>query len=676
MDNRRGNNKFNRGEKNSLSEGGRKPKLKKHEELLERMREFLPRKESPFDPKPPSGFKLKEVDDGGLSSIDFLVPPPPLPPKNLSRNRITESGNGFETKGESRGKTLAQEVFREGQPKEKGLPLPGNVFTPENIFNLKEEPKVFLKSTDSRENFKMGYDSIDFSRKGTFDSRNSKEFSNTGTGGAFDSLKFPKMMPSDSIHSQKYSKMVPPGPIDSLELLEVVPSGPIDSLGFSKGSTDSLEFSKGFPPGPVDSVEFSNLVPIPPHSYDSREHSKKAILKEFVPVPDVSIELVPGQVFDPIKDQSTNGLLKGFSKKDHLETPVKTTLIVDDDISDEIDDFDDFKENFANIQAEPLFKQAKELDFRNKILQHPKMDNKTAALILVLMGSLSPFLNLSTNGVHPLGEYRKHDLPASIIHFPDLPSKFDSDEIENELFPLVPTVLPAPLVPPVPPLPFISPASGKSFNGDESSDPEKCNLKYFAYKCQNFNNGFCIEDENYPLADIGKILKNDPNLVSKYAEVVEQSADDLVSFIKNSQENSFDYSGYNPFNYDESHWFGPEGYICPSNVTYGRPVRGINARGEWKYILNDGDFYSQTLRIETCLFTNTPCRMIAPCFKSRCVQKYSYHRLLSFDPCNPSKGLYTEIFRFPSACSCYTPEFQGIDDILALDLRRKKEKGV
>ncbi|RXG73419.1 hypothetical protein Avbf_00343 [Armadillidium vulgare] len=551
MDNRRGNNnKFNRGEKNSLSEGGRKPKLKKHEELLERMREFLPRKESPFDPKPPSGFKLKEVDDRGLSSIDFLVPPPPLPPKNLSRNRITESGNGFETKGESRGKTLAQEVFREGQPKEKGLPLPGNVFTPENIFNLKEEPKVFLKSTDSRENFKMGYDSVDFSRKGTFDFRNSKEFSNTGTGGAFDSLKFPKMMPSDSIHSQKYSKMVPPGPIDSLELLEVVPSGPIDSLGFSKGSTDSLEFSKGVPPGPADSVEFSNLVPIPPHSYDSREHSKKAILKEFVPVPDVSIELVPGQVFDPIKDQSTNGLLKGFSKNDHLETPVKTTLIVDDDISDEIDDFDDFKENFANIQAEPLFKQAKELDFRNKILQHPKMDNKTAALILVLMGSLSPFLNLSTNGVHPLGEYRKHDLPASIIHFPDLPSKFDSDEIENELFPLVPPVLPAPLVPP---------------------------------------------------ADIGEILKNDPNLVSKYAEVVEQSADDLVSFIKNSQENSFDYSGYNPFNYDESHWFGPEGYICPSNVTYGRPVRGINARGEWKYILNDGDFYSQTLRIETCL---------------------------------------------------------------------------
>lgn len=116
------------------------------------------------------------------------------------------------------------------------------------------------------------------------------------------------------------------------------------------------------------------------------------------------------------------------------------------------------------------------------------------------MGSLSPFLNLSTNGVHPLGEYRKHDLPASIIHFPDLPRKFDSDEIENGLFPLAPPILPAPPVPPIPSAPLTAPITGKSFNGDDdSSDPQKCNHKYFSSKCENYNNGFCIEDENYPL---------------------------------------------------------------------------------------------------------------------------------------------------------------------------------
>ena len=51
----------------------------------------------------------------------------------------------------------------------------------------------------------------------------------------------------------------------------------------------------------------------------------------------------------------------------------------------------------------------------------------------------------------------------------------------------------------------------------------------------------------------------------------------------------------------------------------------------------------------------TPCRLLAPCFKSKCIQKYVYHRLLSMDPCHPSKGLFIDMYRLPTACSCYTP---------------------
>ena len=60
-------------------------------------------------------------------------------------------------------------------------------------------------------------------------------------------------------------------------------------------------------------------------------------------------------------------------------------------------------------------------------------------------------------------------------------------------------------------------------------------------------------------------------------------------------------------------------------------------------------------------YPRTPCRLVASCFKSQCLQKYSYHRLLSYDPCDSSRGLHIDVFRLPISCSCYAPEFQGFD---------------
>ena len=35
--------------------------------------------------------------------------------------------------------------------------------------------------------------------------------------------------------------------------------------------------------------------------------------------------------------------------------------------------------------------------------------------------------------------------------------------------------------------------------------------------------------------------------------------------------------------------------------------------------------------------------------QSQCVQKYVYHRMLSFDPCDSYKGLFIDIYKLPSA---------------------------
>lgn len=38
-----------------------------------------------------------------------------------------------------------------------------------------------------------------------------------------------------------------------------------------------------------------------------------------------------------------------------------------------------------------------------------------------------------------------------------------------------------------------------------------------------------------------------------------------------------------------------------------------------------------------------------------CEQKYTYHRLLSYDPDNDCKGIFIDWFLFPSCCACRCP---------------------
>ena len=90
---------------------------------------------------------------------------------------------------------------------------------------------------------------------------------------------------------------------------------------------------------------------------------------------------------------------------------------------------------------------------------------------------------------------------------------------------------------------------------------------------------------------------------------------------------------------------------------------------------------SQTVRMESCLVETGPCRLLPPCYSSSCTQVrmrmmsyypfvvlimlknmdcnfaenpqvHSFHRLLAFNPCQPSDGLFLDTFRLPSACSC------------------------
>ena len=84
---------------------------------------------------------------------------------------------------------------------------------------------------------------------------------------------------------------------------------------------------------------------------------------------------------------------------------------------------------------------------------------------------------------------------------------------------------------------------------------------------------YCLEDPHYPEYDIKAALSQDYIVEKKHSDVPDQSANDLVEEITALQEATFDYNYYTgaskgPSPYDASHWIGPEGYLCPSQVDY------------------------------------------------------------------------------------------------------------
>jgi len=178
---------------------------------------------------------------------------------------------------------------------------------------------------------------------------------------------------------------------------------------------------------------------------------------------------------------------------------------------------------------------------------------------------------------------------------------------------------------------------------------------------------YCIADDEYPTYEVANKISADPIFLKKYADIADQSADDLVQDITKEQEEGFDYSYYTGASkgdskYDATHWIGPEGYLCPSDVDYAKIRRAVNVEGEWRIVLQYiaegyGSYnYTQTTRLETCEYPDSACRLLAPCYQSKCTQKYVFHRMLALNPCDLYRGFFIDTFKLPSACSCHLPQ--------------------
>jgi hypothetical protein len=61
--------------------------------------------------------------------------------------------------------------------------------------------------------------------------------------------------------------------------------------------------------------------------------------------------------------------------------------------------------------------------------------------------------------------------------------------------------------------------------------------------------------------------------------------------------------------------------------------------------------------LSSCRFGGKRCEYLPPCYKSFCVQRYAYIKLLCVDPFNPHHRPIVDVFEIPTACSCFVENF-------------------
>ncbi|XP_059614985.1 neurotrophin 1 [Phlebotomus argentipes] len=171
-----------------------------------------------------------------------------------------------------------------------------------------------------------------------------------------------------------------------------------------------------------------------------------------------------------------------------------------------------------------------------------------------------------------------------------------------------------------------------------------------SHTCERFTGNICLRVDDYPMDQImGSIRRHSyamNALLAEYSDKAEEQdadfSDDLLYESKRNLLIGFLLSRREDVN------AGQPGAMCNSVIRYARPQKARSATGEWKYIVNTGK-HTQTLRLEKCSNPQESCTYLTENFKSRCVQVYNYHRLLSWDN---TRGLHVDIFKVPTCCSC------------------------
>ncbi|XP_076358869.1 neurotrophin 1-like [Tachypleus tridentatus] len=93
--------------------------------------------------------------------------------------------------------------------------------------------------------------------------------------------------------------------------------------------------------------------------------------------------------------------------------------------------------------------------------------------------------------------------------------------------------------------------------------------------------------------------------------------------------------------------------LCKSIHRMIQPGLARDTSGKW-FIVVQTKQYPQRIPTELCRSPGNICKNMADCGKnSRCIQRYSYQLLITFDLNLSEKCPFMKLFKFPSSCVCH-----------------------
>lgn len=146
--------------------------------------------------------------------------------------------------------------------------------------------------------------------------------------------------------------------------------------------------------------------------------------------------------------------------------------------------------------------------------------------------------------------------------------------------------------------------------------------------CAVTNQTFCVEDGNYPLDVIQRILN------TKGKEFANVFNNEVLVFDTIANRDSLDAID-----------------LCDSYPDVYYPKSAKNKNGAELYIFNT-DTHKQGVRVGMCRNTGRECKGIVTVpngYRTECTQTHVYHELLSL---SPDGQTIKESFSFPACCTC------------------------
>ena len=188
-------------------------------------------------------------------------------------------------------------------------------------------------------------------------------------------------------------------------------------------------------------------------------------------------------------------------------------------------------------------------------------------------------------------------------------------------------------------------------------------------KCKEFEEvGYCGYSESYPVERISWLLQNCSSLLSSFQAVVPEELDRLgdnsESVITSEKDEDRPWS-WRVYAYKKRQ-------ACDSQVSLIRPTYAVDSTG-WcllvvvVLILNSNtlsagepqliiqtDSIVQRVPVDVCSSPGSPCGGVEQCsLRSLCVQRYTYHYLLSSRPGQQQHCPAIRAFKLPTACVCH-----------------------